>query len=379
MWKSRLYTPGPAPVPDEILLEMARPLVHHRTPQFRRVLKGCFADLKYLFQTAEDVFILTASGTGAMEAAVTNILCPGEDCLVIDGGKFGERFGRIASAYGARVQTMRLERGRSADPDAVARALRDNPGIRAVYASLCETSTGAHNDPRALAEAVRGAAPDALLVVDGISALGAVPCCMDEWGIDVLLSGSQKALMLPPGLAFIALSARAWARAEKCTTPSFYFNLAAYRKSLRDDDTPWTPALTIISGLARALAMIREEGLENVWRRHETLARATRAAGEALGLKALAEQPSSILSAFYLPGGLDAEALVKSLRDEFGVTFAGGQDELKGRIVRVAHLGWIDQVDMMQAIAALEFQLRRMGHAFRPGAGLAAAQEVFLG
>lgn len=378
MWKSRLFTPGPAPVPDEILLEMAGTLVHHRTPQFRRVLGYCFRELKNIFQTSGDVYILTASGTGAMEAAVVNTISPGDRCLVVDGGKFGERFGKIAIAFGAEVLDIRLERGRSVDPGEVGRVLGGTPGVKAVFLSLCETSTGAHNDPRPVAETIRRVSPGTLLVVDGISALGAVECRMDDWGIDVLVSGSQKALMLPPGLSFIALSPKAWEIAEKNRTPSFYFNLEAYRKSLLDEDTPWTPALTLVIGLARALKMISEEGIENVWKRHETLARATRAAGLALGLEPLAENPSSVLSAFRLPEGVNAEHLVKSLRDGSGITFAGGQDELKGKIIRIAHLGWVDRFDIMQAVSALEFQLRVMGHEFTPGAGSAAAQGVFL-
>ncbi|HNQ34437.1 MAG TPA: alanine--glyoxylate aminotransferase family protein [bacterium] len=377
MWKSRLFTPGPTAVPDEVLLEMARPLIHHRTPQFRKLLKEAFEGLKYVFQTGQDVMILTSSGTGAMEAAVANLLSPGDHCLVVEGGKFGERFRELAQAYGAAVKTIPVEWGRSVSAGAIEAALKSDPAVKVVFTTLCETSTGAHLDLKAIGAAVRQH-PETLLVVDAISSLGAVECRMDEWGVDALISASQKAFMLPPGLAFIALSPKAWKAVEAARSPRYYFDLSAYRQTLAKEDTPYTPALTLVIGLVRVLRMMKEEGLENVWRRHRILAEATREAMRALGLKLLAEHPSDGLTAVLLPEGLDAEAMVKALRDQSGITFAGGQGKLKGRIFRIAHMGWVDGFEVLEAIAAVEIQLARLGYGLTPGAGVAAAEKVLL-
>jgi len=377
MWKSRLFTPGPTPVPNEILLEMAKPLIHHRTPQFRKILAECFSGLKELFQTKEDVMILTSSGTGAMEAAVSNILSPGEKCLVVEGGKFGERFREIAVAYGIGVTTLPVVWGKSVTLAEIEAALKKEPEIRAVFTTLCETSTGTHTDVKGIGEIIRRH-PDVLLVVDGISSLGATECRTDEWGIDVMISASQKAFMLPPGLAFVSLSPKAWEKTAKTTTPRYYFDLSAYRKSVAKEDTPYTPALTLIIGLAGVLKMLKTEGIENVWKRHCLLAEATRQAVKALGLQLLAEHPSNAVTAVRVPQEIDAEALTKALRDSSGITFAGGQGKLKGKIFRIAHLGWVDQYEILQAIAALELQLLKMDYALQPGAGVGAAEKVFL-
>jgi len=377
MWKSRLFTPGPTPVPDEILLEMAKPLIHHRTPQFRKILAECFNDLKELFQTKEDVMILTSSGTGAMEAAVSNLLSPGEKCLVIEGGKFGERFREIAVAYGAEVTTLPMEWGKSATPAEIEAALKKEADIKAVFTTLCETSTGTHTDIKGIGEIIRQR-PGTLLAVDGISSLGAVECRTDEWGIDVMISASQKAFMLPPGLAFISLSQKAWEKSAKTKTARYYFDLSAYRKAVAKEDTPYTPALTLIIGLAGVLKMLKAEGMENIWKRHYLLSEATRQAVKALGLQLLAEHPSNAVTAVRVPEEIDAEALTKTLRDGSGITFAGGQGKLKGKIFRIAHLGWVDRYEILQAIAALELQLLKMGYALQPGAGVGAAEKVFL-
>jgi len=377
MWKSRLFTPGPTAVPDEILLEMAKPLIHHRTPQFRRILVECFSGLKEIFQTKEDVIILTSSGTGAMEAAVSNLLSPGEKCLVIEGGKFGERWREIPAAYGIKVTSLAVEWGKSVAPEEIEDALRKEPDIKAVFTTLCETSTGAHTDVKAISE-VTGKFPDVLHVVDGISGLGAVECRTDEWGIDVMVSASQKGFMLPPGLAFISLNQRAWERVARCQSPRYYFDLAAYRKALTKEDTPYTPGLTLVIGLAAALRMLKAEGVENVWKRHFVLAEAMREAVKALGLRLLAENPSNVVTAVWAPAGVDAETLTKALRDGYGITFAGGQGKLKGKIFRIAHLGWIDRFEIIEAVAALEIQMAKMGYTFALGAGCGAAEKVFL-
>ncbi|MFH2068921.1 MAG: alanine--glyoxylate aminotransferase family protein [Candidatus Omnitrophota bacterium] len=377
MWKSRLFTPGPTPVPDEILLEMAKPLIHHRTPQFRKILAECFSGLKEFFQTKEDVMILTSSGTGAMEAAISNLLSPGEKCLVVEGGKFGERFREIAVAYGIEVTTLPVEWGKSATPIEIEAALKKEPDIKAVFTTLCETSTGTHTDIKGIGEIIRQR-PEVLLVVDGISSLGATECRTDEWGIDVMISASQKAFMLPPGLAFISLSPKAWEKSAKTKTPRYYFDLSAYRKAVSKEDTPYTPALTLIIGLAGVLKMLKTEGIENVWKRHCLLAEATRQGVKALGLQLLAEHPSNAVTAVRVPEEIDAEALTKALRDSSGITFAGGQGKLKGKIFRIAHLGWVDQYEILQAIAALELQLLKMGYALQSGTGVGAAEKVFL-
>ncbi len=377
MWKSRLFTPGPTPVPDEILLEMAKPLIHHRTPQFRKILADCFSGLKEFFQTKEEVMILTSSGTGAMEASVSNLLSSGEKCLVVEGGKFGERFREIAAAYGAAVTTLPVEWGKSATPAEIETALKKEPDIKAVFTTLCETSTGTHTDVKGIGEVIRRR-PDTLLVVDGISSLGAVECRTDEWGIDVMVSASQKAFMLPPGLAFISLSPKAWEKTAKTKAPRYYFDLSAYRKAVAKEDTPYTPALTLIIGLAGVLKMLKAEGIENIWKRHYLLAEATRQAVKALGLQLLAEHPSNAVTAVRVPDTIDAEALTKALRDGSGITFAGGQGKLKGKIFRISHMGWIDQYEILQAVAALELQLSKMGYALQPGTGVGAAEKVFL-
>ncbi len=377
MWKSRLFTPGPTSVPEEILLEMAKPLIHHRTPQFRKILVECFSGLKEVFQTKEEVIILTSSGTAAMEAAVSNLLSPGERCLVVEGGKFGERWREISVAYGIKVTSIMVDWGKSVTPTQIEEALRKEPEIKVVFTTLCETSTGAHTDVRSISEVIKRF-PEVLHVVDGISSLGAVECRTDEWGIDVMVSASQKAFMLPPGLAFISLNQRAWHRVAERKSPRYYLDLAAYRKSLEKEDTPYTPALTLIIGLAGALRMMKAEGMENIWRRHAILAEATREAVRALGLKLLAETPSNAVTAVWAPEGVDAELLTKVLRDGSGITFAGGQGKLKGKIFRIAHLGWIDQFEILEAIAALEVQLAKMGYQVVPGVGVGAAEKVFL-
>ncbi|GIW42077.1 MAG: class V aminotransferase [Candidatus Binatia bacterium] len=377
MIKHYLLAPGPTPVPERVLQALSRPLFHHRTPQFTRILEEVQASLKKLFGTEQDVLVLASSGTGAMEAAVTNTLSPGERALVVNGGKFGERWTRICQAYGVQVEEIRVEWGRAVDPALVEQALEKNPDIRAVLLQASETSTTVLHPVREVAEKTRRR--DVLLLVDGITAVGVTELPMDRWGIDVLVTGSQKALMLPPGLAFVALSARAWKRAESARLPRFYFDLARERKALAEGTTAWTPAISLVVGLHEALTMIEEEGLERVFARHERNARATRAAARALGLELLApDHPSPAATGIYVPGGVDGRRLVSYLRDRMGVTFAGGQDRLRGKIVRIAHLGYVGAFDVVVAVAALEMALRHFGHPIELGRGVAAAEEVLL-
>lgn len=375
MIKSYLLAPGPTPVPERVSLAMAQAIIHHRTPQFSKIFADAKAGLKELFQTEQDVLILAASGTGAMESSITNLYSPGDEILAINGGKFGERWGKIAAAYGLKVHELKVEWGKAADPNDVRRMLDENKGIRGVFAQASETSTAAFHPIREIAAITRDR--DVLFTVDGITAVGVCELPMDKWGIDVLITGSQKALMLPPGLAFIALSERAWARTKTAKLPRFYFNLAKERESMAKDTTAWTPAITLIIGLREALYMMREEGWDNVYARHARMAEATRAAAAALGLPLVSPTaPSPALTAIYTPPQIDGGKLVAYLRDRMHITFAGGQDQLKGKIVRIAHLGHIGVFDILTAIGAFELALHHFGHDVVLGRGVAAAQGV---
>jgi aspartate aminotransferase-like enzyme len=373
--KRYLLAPGPTPVPPEVLAAIAQPVIHHRTPQFGAVLAEVQEGLRELFGTAGDVLVLAASGTGAMEGAVTNLLSPGDEAIVVNGGKFGERWTRICQAYGLRVHEIVVEWGRAVRPEAVAAALDAHRMARALFVQASETSTCVLHPVPALAELTRRR--DVLLVVDGITAVGVLDLPMDRLGIDVLVTGSQKALMLPPGLAFVALSERAWAVTEHAKLPRFYFDFRRERKGVAERSTAWTPAISLVQGLRVALAMLRAEGLPNVHARHERLARATRAAATALGLGLLApDSPSPAATAVMVPDGVDGGGLVRYLRDRVGVTFAGGQDRLKGKIVRLAHLGYAGAFDVVTGVAALELALRQFGAAVELGRGVGAAETV---
>jgi aspartate aminotransferase-like enzyme len=375
--KNYLLAPGPTPVPPRVALAMAQPLIHHRTPQFGSLVAEVQRGLKRLFQTEQDVLMLAASGTGAMESAITNLFSPGDELLVINGGKFGERWGKIAATYGLSATEIRVAWGTAARVEDVRAVLDRTPGIRGVCVQASETSTAVVHPIEELAALTR--ARDVLLIVDGITAVGVFDLPMDRWGVDVLITGSQKALMLPPGLAFIALSERAWERTATAGLPRFYFDLARERAALAQDTSAWTPAIALVRGLREALAMIFEEGLPEVFARHARLAAATRAAGRALGLQLVApESPSPALTGLYTPPDVDGGKLVGYLRDCMGVTVAGGQDQFKGKIVRIAHLGYMGMFDTLTAIAALEMALRRFGYSIPLGRGVGAAQEALM-
>jgi len=373
--KPYLLAPGPTPVPPEVLAAIAQPLVHHRTPAFAAVLGEVQDGLRELFGTREDVLVLASSGTGGMEGAVTNLLSPGDEAVVVNGGKFGERWTKICRAYGVTVHEIRVEWGRAVEPAAVAAALDAHPGVRALFVQASETSTCVLHPVPALAEITRRR--ETLLVVDGITAVGVLDLPMDRLGIDVLVTGSQKALMLPPGLAFVALSPRAWAATERARLPRFYFDFARERKGVAERSTAWTPAIALIQGLRVALKMMRAEGWANVHARHDRLARATRAGAAALGLPLLApEAPSPAATAIRMPDGVDGSALFRYLRDRMQVTFAGGQDQLKGRIIRIAHIGWVGAFDVLVGLGALEMGLRHFGAKVELGRGVGAAEAV---
>jgi aspartate aminotransferase-like enzyme len=378
MKKVFLLAPGPTPVPENTLLAMAQPMIHHRTPQFSGIFAEAKEDLKYLFQTKQDVLILASSGSGAMEGSITNLLSPGDEVLVINGGKFGERWGKISESFGLKVHWINVEWGTAVNPSAVKETLDANPKIKAVMVQASETSTTVAHPVKELAEFTKDR-QDCLLIVDGITAVGVFPLPMDEWGIDALVSGSQKALMLPPGLAFAAFSEKAWRFAETAKCPKFYFDFKKERKNLQSNTTAYTPAVSLIIGLRDVLRMIKKDGLEDVYSRHDRLARATRAAMKAIGLKPLAPDCSSnAVTGVYTPEGIDGDKLVKYLRDDMGVTIAGGQDHLKGRILRIAHLGYIDTFDIIVAVSAIEMGLHKFGCKVDFGKGIAAAQEILL-
>ncbi|MDW7710521.1 MAG: alanine--glyoxylate aminotransferase family protein [Deferrisomatales bacterium] len=379
MKKTTLLAPGPTPVPPDTLLAMARPIIHHREPEFKPVFSACREGLRYLYQTERDVVILAASGTGAMEAAVTNFLRKGDKALYVNGGKFGERWGKILKAYGCRGVELKVEWGSAVDPEDVRRALDADPAIRAVYVQASETSTAVEHPVGALAAITRDR-PDVLLVVDGITAVGVFALPMDATGIDVLVTGSQKALMLPPGLAFIAWSEKAEAFLGTSDLPRFYFDLQAERKKQQESQTAWTPAVSLVVGLADVLRQIREETLEGVFSRTARLADATRAAALALGLELYApDSPSDACTAVKMPPAVDGQALKKALRERFGITVAGGQDQAKGKIIRIAHLGYADTFDVVTAVSALEMALLGLGHPVELGTGVRAALQVLGG
>lgn len=374
MKKFRLLAPGPTPVPPEVLLAMAQPVLHHRTPEFEALFGEARRALQWLFQTRREVLILAASGTGAMEGAVVNACSPGDRVLVIQGGKFGERWAEICQAYGLSVIPVEVPYGKAVDPQAVAAALRGEPSIAAVFATHSETSTGVLHDLEAIAAIVRQT--PALLVADAITSLGVVDLPTDAWGVDVVVAGSQKAMMLPPGLAFACLSDRAWAAAERARLPRYYFNFLVERKIQAKHQTAWTPAISLIAGLKAALDLLQAEGLSAIFARHERLARATRAAVTALGLDLFAERPSPAVTAVKVPEGVDGGAIVRVLRDKHGISIAGGQGSMKGKIFRIATLGYADAYDVLTGIAALEFTLAELGYPVRLGDGLRAAQDV---
>ncbi|MGH7380589.1 MAG: pyridoxal-phosphate-dependent aminotransferase family protein [Candidatus Methylomirabilales bacterium] len=374
MKKFRLLAPGPTPVPPEVLLAMAQPALHHRTPEFEALFGEARRGLQWLFQTRREVLVLAASGTGAMEGAVVNVCSPGDRVLVIRGGKFGERWAEICQAYGLSVIPVEVPYGKAVDPQAVAAALRGEPGIAAVFATHSETSTGVLHDLEAIAAIVRQT--PALLVADAITSLGVVDLPTDAWGVDVVVAGSQKAMMLPPGLAFACLSDRAWAAAERARLPRYYFNFLVERKIQAKHQTAWTPAISLIAGLKAALDLLQAEGLSAIFARHERLARAARAAVTALGLDLFAERPSPAVTAVKVPEGVDGGAIVRVLRDKHGISIAGGQGSMKGKIFRIATLGYADAYDVLTGIAALEFTLAELGYPVRLGDGLRAAQDV---
>jgi len=373
--KPRLFTPGPTPVPPEVLLDMAAPMTHHRQAAFEAVFAEVSEKLKTVFQTSSPVVILAGSGTSALEAAVVNTLSAGDKAVSVSGGKFGQRWGLIGKAFGVDMHVMDVEWGTAVDPAAVEAALDREPGVKAVFTTLHETSTTVLTDIRAIAAITAGT--EAILVVDAVSGLAADELRMDEWGVDVVVAGSQKALMLPPGLGLVAVGPKAREAMKGSTQPKFYLDLDKAIKGLDKNTTPYTPSVPTVIAMKTALDRILEEGMHNVWARHAKLAEATRAGVVAMGMELFSKSPSNAATAIKLPQGVDGNALHKKLRDEYLTTCAGGQEHLKGKIERIAHMGYYDQFDVLVVLGAVELALKEMGADVQVGEGVAAAQRCF--
>ncbi|MGN0006189.1 MAG: pyridoxal-phosphate-dependent aminotransferase family protein [Candidatus Gastranaerophilaceae bacterium] len=377
--KTFLMIPGPTPVPESVLLAMAKHPIGHRSTEFSDVLKRVYADMKTVFQTKNDVLVFTASGTGAMEAAIFNLVNPGDKVLSLVIGNFGERWAKIAEMKGAIVTRYTVEAGCAIDPAEVKKLLDAdvNKEFKIVTLTHNETSTGVTNDVKTIASMIRE--HGAVSVVDGVTSLGAIPCKMDEWGIDVLISGSQKGFMIPPGLSFLAASEKAWKLHEQCANPSFYFNWKQNKKSVLDASTAWTPAVNLFVALDTALQMMKEEGIENIWARHAKIASAIRAGVKAIGLKLLAKDEttaSNAITAVLPPEGISVPDIRKTMKKDFDIVVANGQKELKDKIFRMGTLGYVSMRDAITAMGALEASLYKLGYKFELGAGVAAVIET---
>jgi aspartate aminotransferase-like enzyme len=378
--KRYVMTAGPTPIPPEVSNAMAEPIRYHRAPAFVEVYARVLEKLRTVFQTENDVLTFAASGSGAMESAVANLVEPGEPALVASCGKFGERWAELCDDFGARTIHWDAGWGNRVEPAELERKLAENEGVKVVYTTVSETSTGVVNDVQALTEVAHAAG--ALIVVDAVSALGAVPIAQDDWGIDVVVSGSQKALMCPPGLAFASANAAALERAASIPGRRHYFDWEKTAKGQRKDppDSPFTPAVTLFAALDVALRMIEEEGLDQVFERHRLLGRATRAAAKALELSLFGpeDENSNVVTAIVLPDTIDGAKVPKTMREVYGITIAGGQGQLKGKIARIAHCGYFGAFDILTTLAGFEMTLRELGHDLELGTGVAAAQGVFL-
>ncbi|MCL6439961.1 MAG: alanine--glyoxylate aminotransferase family protein [Thermoleophilum sp.] len=378
--KRHLMTAGPTPLPPEVELAMAQPMLYHRAPAFIEVYARVLERLRGVFRTENDVLVFASSGSGAMESAVANLVRPGERCVVASCGKFGERWVELCQAFGGELVHYDAGWGNKVDPAELDATLARAGGARVVFTTLSETSTGVVNDVKALADVAHS--HGALICVDAVSGLGAVPCEQDEWGLDVVVSGSQKALMAPPGLGLASVNERALAYAAEQPGGRYYFDWARTVKGQRKDppDSPFTPAVSLILGLDAALALIEEEGLERVLERHRLLGRATRAAVKALGLELFGpdDDGANVVTAMRVPEGIEGARIPKLMRDKYGVTIAGGQGKLKGKIARIAHCGYFGAFDIVTTIAALEMTLSELGYELELGSGVAAAQRVFL-
>ena len=374
--KYLLFAPGPSPIPPDVLLAMAEPIIHHRAPAYVKVLEEVREGLKYLFQTKNEVLVFASSGTGAMEGAVTNTLCAEDKALVVQSGKFGERWAELCNAYGVHAKIIHVEWGKAVDPDLIKKALEVEPNIKAVFMQASETSTGVMHPVKEIADIVKNY-ENTILVVDAITGIGVFDLPTDKWNLDIVVGGSQKALMLPPGLAFAAVSDKAWGLIEKSTLPKYYFDFKKELKGIKDNQSAYTPAVSLVVGLREVLRQIKDEGLENVFARTDRIAQAVREAMKALGLQLFApDSPSNAVTAVMAPDGIDGQKVVKVLREKHNITIAGGQNQAKGKIFRIAHFGYMDTYDIVTVVSAVEMVLKELGYSVELGKGVKAALEV---
>ncbi len=375
MKKYFLLTPGPTPVPPEVAQQEARPILHHRTSEFGRIFVEVIEGMKYVFQTKNDVLMITGSGTAAMEAAVVNLLSAEDEVIVASCGNFGDRWENICNTYGIKVHKIAAEWGEAINPKDIESILTQNKNIKAVFTTHTETSTGVVNDIETIGKIVKNT--DAVLVVDSVSGLVNQKLLTDDWNVDIAVTGSQKGLMCPPGLAFATVSTKAWRLVESSTLPKFYLDFKKMRKSIDNKETPFTPAVSLVVAIHKAIEIIKEKTLEKIWEDTEKLAKATREAIKAMGLKIFCNEKhiSNIVTPISMPEGIDGQKVVKVMREEFGISIAGGQSKLKGKIVRIAHMGYIDRFDLIIGISGLEIILNKMGYKVEYGVGVKAFEE----
>ncbi|MDX2181663.1 MAG: alanine--glyoxylate aminotransferase family protein [Bryobacteraceae bacterium] len=373
--KQRLLTPGPTPLLPKALHAMMGSDIHHRTADFRKLYKQVLADLKEVLNTQSDVIVLVASGSGGLEAAASNFLSPGDHVLICSAGKFGERFVEISKAWGLKATVLKAEYGDVVSPIDVERTLEQNPDIKAVMVQASETSTGAMHNIQAMAAAVKKT--EALMIVDAITGIGTMPLDIDGWGLDLVVGGSQKAFMIPPGIAFVTISQKAWKAGESAKLPRFYFDLKKELKNAVNGESAWTPSIALLLAMAESLTYIKELGMDKLIANAQLLAKATREAAKALGLKLFASAPGNSVTAIYAPEGWDSATIVKDFRNRFGSIIANGQGSMQGKIFRIAHLGYFDISDVFTIVAQLELILAANGYPVTFGKGVAAAQEVY--
>ena len=373
--KSYIYAPGPVAVPPEVLAATAKPVIHHRSPLFDPIFKKVSENLKTVFQTKHPVVILSSSGTGAFEAALTSTAGPGDRVLSVEGGKFGQRWGLMGQAFGLNVNRYEYEWGTAPDVNRVAEELKKYPDTKCVYVTLCETSAGTLSDIKAIAALTKNT--ETVLIVDGVSGLAADELRTDEWGVDMVVTGSQKGLMVPPGLGFVSINEKGREAIKKAKCPQFYFSLAKALKQLDANTTPFTPAVNLIYGLEAATDMLIAEGMENVWARHARLAEGARKAMLAINCQLFSKSPANTVTTVSVPDGVEGGKIVKILREKHGMIIAGGQDHLKGKIFRFATLGYYNEFDVLTIMQAVEQTLAELGHKFEAGAGAKAASEYF--
>lgn len=374
--KYRLLAPGPTPVPDRVLKEMSKTIIHHRTKSFEKIFAECREGLRWLFDSSQPPLVLCSSGTGAFEASVQNFFARGDKVLCITGGKFGENWLKLCRVFGLDAIALEVPWGDAVNPQVVKEALEQNPDTRGVIIVASETSTGVRHPYEAIAKLVKER-DDCLMVVDGVTALGVWDIAPEREHIDILVAGGQKGLMLPPGLGFVWVSEKAWAKSGRSDLPKFYFDLSKEKKAQEKNQTGYTPAVSLIMGLHEALLMMQEEGRQQIFLRHARLAQATRKAMEALGLKLFAKRPSEAITSVYSPPELKDDAIYKGLMSMANFTIAGGQDQLKGKIFRIGHMGYVDEIDLIAVFGALEIVLKQLGYEkFAVGASLQAASSI---